>query len=414
MPRLPRDKNFDSTLSLLSEGYRFISTRCERYGTDVFETRLVLRKAVCARGEEAARMFYQPDRFTRKGALPPTALKLLQDIGSVQWQDGEAHRRRKQMFMSLMTEPNIRQLVDMTVLRWRDRLADWEEMQEIVLHDEVREILCDAVCAWAGVPLSAREVRQRTREFAAMIDGAGSVGPWNWRGMLLRSRTERWARSIVTAIRNHRLGVAEGSAVNTIAWHYDSAGGLLKTKTAAVELLNVLRPIVAVARFIVFAALALHEHPECRQKLQSGDDRYLEWFVQEVRRFYPFFPVVGGRVRNGFEWREHRFDKGDWVLLDLYGTNHDSRAWKEPGTFRPERFESWNSNPFNFIPQGGGDHYRTHRCPGEWVTVELIKAAVILLTSISYDVPVQDLRVNLGKMPALPVSGFRIGNVRPA
>ena len=31
---------------------------------------------------------------------------------------------------------------------------------------------------------------------------------------------------------------------------------------AAVELLNVLRPTVAVDRFIVFAALALHRHPE--------------------------------------------------------------------------------------------------------------------------------------------------------
>jgi fatty-acid peroxygenase len=58
---------------------------------------------------------------------------------------------------------------------------------------------------------------------------------------------------------------------------------------------------VAVAWFITFAALALHDHPECRQQLEVGEDDYLELFIQEVRRFYPFFPAVGGRVREEFK-----------------------------------------------------------------------------------------------------------------
>jgi fatty-acid peroxygenase len=62
---LPRERAFDSTLALLSNGYRFISNRCHRHRSDIFETRLMLQKAICTMGEEAARMFYQPDRFTR-------------------------------------------------------------------------------------------------------------------------------------------------------------------------------------------------------------------------------------------------------------------------------------------------------------------------------------------------------------
>jgi fatty-acid peroxygenase len=103
---------------------------------------------------------------------------------------------------------------------------------------------------------------------------------------------------------------------------------------AAVELINVLRPTVAVARYIISAALALHTYPQCQQKLQGGDDEYLELFVQGVRRFYPFFPFVGGRVQEEFDWQGHHFAKGTWLLLDLYGTNHDSRIWKEPERFR--------------------------------------------------------------------------------
>ncbi len=316
--------------------------------------------------------------------------------------------------MSLMTPAGIERLSDITAAQWRAYVRKWANQDQVVLDDEVQEILCRAVCEWAGVPLPESEAKRRTREFGAMFDGAGAIGPRNWRGHLLRARTERWIQGVIERIRSHRLEVAEGSAAHVIARHRGLDGEPLDTKAAAIELINVLRPTVAVARFVTFAAMALHEQPECRGKLQAGDDEYLELFVQEVRRFYPFFPLIGGRVRNEFEWRGHRFVKGTWVLLDLYGTNHDPRSWEEPGVFRPERFRQWDGSPFNFIPQGGGDHYSNHRCPGEWITIELMKRAVRLLTTgIHYDVPEQDLRIDLSRMPAIPKSRFVISNVRP-
>lgn len=116
----------DSTLALLSEGYAFVPRRRERYGSDVFETRLMLTKAVCVTGEEAAEVFYEPGRFTRKGALPQTILRLLQDRGSVQVMDGEAHRHRKWMFMSLMTPAGIAGLADAIDEEWRARMGGRE------------------------------------------------------------------------------------------------------------------------------------------------------------------------------------------------------------------------------------------------------------------------------------------------
>lgn len=286
-------------------------------------------------------------------------------------------------------------------------------MNEIVLHEEVQQILCHAVCEWAGLRLSEPEVRQRAHEQGAMIDGAGAVGPRNWWGLLLRVRTERWIRSIVDQVRSGQLEIPEGSAVHVIAWHREPDGELLDRAVAAVELINVLRPTVAVARFVTFAALALHEHPEWRDSLQAGDDASLECFVQEVRRFYPFFPLIAGRVRKPFDWRNHRFAEGMWVLLDLYGTDHDPRIWDQPETFRPERFRRQCVNAFNFIPQGGGDHFDGHRCAGEWITIQLMKTAVRLLTrAMEYEVPEQDLGIDLSRMPAIPNTGFVIRNVR--
>jgi fatty-acid peroxygenase len=408
----PRTGELDSTLSLLAEGYTFISSRCRRYASDVFEARLMGQRVFCTSGAEAARMFYTRDRFTRRRAVPATAVALLQDWRSVQQLDGASHRHRKRMFVSLAMEPDrVQQLAALSRHEWDQRAALWQRRSSVVVHDEAQEVLCGAVCAWAGLPLTADEVARHAREFGAMIEGAGSVGPRQLRGHLLRARSERWGREVISLIR--RAGVDAGSpgAASIIAWHRDEHGRLLDDATAAVELLNVLRPAVAVARFFSFAVLALYEHPEWRARVRN-DDAALERFVQEVRRYYPFFPAVGGRVLTGFEWRGYTFTKGTWVLLDLYGTNHDPRIWADPEAFRPDRFAGWDGDPFTLIPQGGGSHGEGHRCPGEDITVALMKTAVRHFASLAYDVPRQDLTIDLARLPALPRSGLVISNVR--
>jgi fatty-acid peroxygenase len=411
---IPRLDAFDSSVALLREGYEFGARRFARISADAFETRLMLGRAVVAFGEEAARLLYEPDRMTRRGALPVTVVTLLQDFGSVQMLDEGAHRRRKQMFMSLMTPAALTEMGDLVEKEWRARIPEWAQAGQVVVLDVVREVLFRAVCAWSGVPLDQGETGIRTRQFAAMVEGAGSVGPRNLRAQVLRHRAEHWAGDVIERARSGALEVEEGRAVHAIATHRDGEGRLLDTKVARVELINVLRPTVAVDRFITFAALALHQHPECRDRAITNDE-YLRWFVQEVRRYYPFFPMVGGRVRKAFDWRGRRFPTGSWFLLDIYATNHDPRIWSDPAAFRPERFATWDGDPYSFVPQGGGDHALTHRCAGEGLTVSVMERAVRLLTTaMTYDVPLQDLGVDLSRMPAAPRSGLRIAQVRPS
>jgi fatty-acid peroxygenase len=412
MSDIPRDPAFDATLDLLRDGYEFLPNRFRRLGTDVFETRLTLSRVVCGTGEEAARVFYQPGRFTRNGAMPPTTLKLLQDRGSVALLDADAHRHRKQLFLQLLDAVGVARLTAAFTEQWRAAVERWEQARRVVLHDAVEGVLCRAACEWAGVPLTDAEAGQRTREFAAMIDGAGAVGPRNWKGLFLRRRTERWARGLIERVRAGSLGVPDGAPLSAVAVHADTGGRLLDPESAAVELLNLLRPIVAVARYVTFAAHALHTQPAWRERLRAGAGEELTAFAQEVRRYYPFFPFVGGRVLDPFDWRGWRFERGEWFLLDLYGTNRDARIWGDPAAFRPERFLGRGPAPFDLIPQGGGGYADGHRCPGEPATVAVLTEAVRLLTAeTSYSVPEQDLRIDLARMPTLPASRLMINGV---
>lgn len=412
MTTIPRDTAFDSSAAFLQNGYNFIADRCRDYGSDIFQTRIMLRRVYCVTGEEAARMFYVPGRFTRNHAMPPTTLSLLQDKGSSLTLDGEEHARRKEMFMALMGPARLEQLVAIFEEEWQARLARWQTMPEVVLQTEAEYILCRSACRWVGITLDEGQAAKRATELAAMIEGAGSIGPRNWKGQLLRQRTEHWAQELIRQARSHRRA-DPATPLDIIAHHTALHGHGVDYRTAAVELLNLLRPIVAVARYITYSALALHHHPEYQQRLRDGEAGLADLFVNEVRRYYPFFPAVGGVALEDFAWRGHQFHRGDWMLLDLHGTNHDPRLWQQPERFYPERFLEWDRSPYNFIPQGGGEYSHGHRCAGEWLTVEVMRSALRLLTQrMSYKLPPQDLSIRLSRMPAVVGSRLVLSEVR--
>jgi fatty-acid peroxygenase len=317
------------------------------------------------------------------------------------------------MFMSLMTPERIARLAELTADELRIQAEQWASMDRVVLYDALQEVLTRVVCAWCGVPLAEADVARRTRDLALMFDAAGAVGPRHWQSRLARLRAEGWIANLIRQVRGGNLFPPRQSPLHVVALHRGRDGDLLPPLTAAVELLNLLRPTVAISVFMTFIAHALHQHPDCRQRLAAGEPGYAELFVQEVRRFYPFFPAVAARVRRDFDWKGYRLPRGRRVLLDLYGTDHDPRTWDAPDEFRPERFREWDESPFNFISQGGGDHHQGHRCAGEWVTIELMKvAASFLARGITYDVPEQDLRIDMARLPARPRSGFAISNLR--
>lgn len=392
---------------MLANGYAWLPDRLRSVDGDMVRARVMGQHAVGLHGPEAVRFFYDEEHVRRHTAVPEPVLGTLFGHGAVHTLDGQAHRARKEIFFPLLTDPaGIAELVEHVTAAWDEAVASWAQRPQMVLFDEASRVLARGVCRWSGVPLDESEVEPVARDLVALIDGFATLGPRHWRARRARGRREAWLARLVEQVRAGTVTVPAGSAADVVVRHRDADGALLSPRLAAVELLNVLRPTVAVCWFVTFAAHALHRWPRHRARLRSGDTAYAEAFAHEVRRFYPFAPFVGGRAVRDLTWRGAPIPAGVLVLLDLYGQNHDPDLWAEPYTFDPRRFLDRPPGRDELVPQGGGDRRIGHRCPGEDVTVALLRALVLRLARLDYEVPVQDVTISLGRVPARPRSGF--------
>lgn len=413
--KMPKESGIDKSISFMREGYLYILNRRKSFQSDVFETRLLGKKAICMGGQEAAELFYDTEKFERNNAFPKRVLDTLLGRNSVLTLDGEAHKRRKGMFMSIMTPNELKRLKDLTKLEWNNTIEQWTNQKQIVLYDEARVMLTKVACKWAGVPLpnNDKEIKGKAKLLATLFESPATLGISFLKGKEARNQAEHWIVELVTQVRDKKLSPDENTALYQFSWHRDSDGNLLPSPTVAVEILNILRPLVAISIYICYVALALHHHPEEANKVKSNGDDYAKMFIQEVRRYYPFFPVIPAIVKKDFTWKDYQFKKGTLTMLDVYGTNHDPKIWNNPDLFQPSRFKNWDGNPFSFIPQGGGDHYLGHRCAGEWITMDVMKIALdVFVNHITYELPKQDLSYSFANMPSLPKSKIILKNVQ--
>lgn len=407
VPRLP---GADHTLRLLRQGYAFIPAACDRLGSDAFRTRLMGRPVLCLRGPEAQALVYGPGT-TRQGAMPGTVLRLLQDRGSVQQLEGDAHRARKAVFLRLLTdERRLAALVLAFRGAWGTGEGEWAVAGQVRLMSALPRVLTRAVCHWAGIGLEPPQERRLAADLFAQSDRAGHVGPATLAALLRRRRAERRMRG---QIHSRRLAGPDGSVLSEIA-HMQEGGRLLPVEVAAVELLNVLRPVVAVGRYIAFAAVALARRPDLAGRFRTGDRTELASFCEEVRRTAPFFPMTGAVTTQALSWRGQAIPAGTWLLVDLWGTAQDGRWFADPQAFQPERGLDWRAPAPGFAPQGAGDAARGHRCPGEAVTLALMAEAVMRLAALDCRMPAQDLSVRLTRIPARPESGVLLRMRPPA
>lgn len=414
-PAVPRLPGLDHTISLVREGYQFVGRRCDARAVDGVVARLQGREALCVRGLEGAGLVYGGAQVTRAGAIPTPTRHLLQDDGSVQGLDGVAHQRRRDLFLEVLGPRSADQLVGIVRTWWASTVNDWPVGVTRSLHDVANRVLTGAVLEWASLPSDDVTLSRMVRPLAAMVDHAGlsegiavSSLAGNWWARARRRSVERWIGDHLQVLRSRdrQPDADRSSPAARMALHCED-GVPLPIGTAAVELLNLVRPVVAVSRFVVFTAMALARHPEWSMRLADDDTPAAVAFAHEVRRTHPFFPVILTVARGEAHWGPVVVPPGTLVLFDLYGTNHHHELWPYPWAFRPERFQEPDAVD-RLVPQGWGDPVSSHRCPGEPMTVRLLAELGSELARFPHRLPMQDLSLPLDRLPTLPAGGLQV------
>lgn len=398
-PSAARHRVADRTVGLLAAGYPYLLQLRRRWQAGAAQIRLLGRATTVVSGPEGARLFYDGSVMRRRDAIPKPLAATLFGSGAVHALDGAAHRRRKALFIGLLSPEHAHDVAERAAARWAERApAVMQPEQAFACAATVHGA---AVCEWAGVP-EARVPADLSRDLAAIVDGFGSVGPRFVRAVLARRRAQSWAAQLIADVRSGELVVAAGAPLGVIAAHRED-GVELPAQVAGVELLNILRPTVAAAYFVAFAAHALAADRDLRHAIGGADDNSLERFAQEVRRHYPFVPVLAARADRDTEFAGCPVPEGRRVILDVYGTLHDARYWADPDRFDAARVPPGEQpDRWTFFPQGAGEVDAGHRCPGERVVIELVKtSARVLAERLPADAAPP--RFSLRRMPARPV-----------
>ena len=391
--------SLDLALRLWRQGYDAIpSTRGWPAGRDAFVTRVLGRRALVVRGEHGARLLYDTGLVRRRKAVPAALAGLLFGRGAVHGLDGRQHAQRKVLMMRVLDPDRVDELVSDVGVALDKASETWQQSGEVVMFDELVRTYGAAVLSWAGTGLSGPEAHRTSHELARIVDGFGGAGRAYPRAWQARRRTNALLRAVIEDVRAGRTDPPGGSPVRLLA------ESPLPLERAAVELGNVLRPTVAVAWLGTFAALALSENPSWPSRLASNGAAR-DAFAHEVRRFFPFVPVLAGRLTGDYVGPGARLRRGDRVVLDVPGTNYDPRTFDRPELFAPERFLEQRPGPFAFVPQGGGHPESGHRCPGERAAMGLLTETLRVLSGVELTTR-SDVRVDARRIPTLPTDGL--------
>lgn len=413
----------DDSLSLLTRGYGFGAHlwRRTRPGARAVRFRLLGRPALLVRGAEGVGLFYDGDRTARHGAMPAIVQRTLFGVGSVHSLDGPEHHHRKATFVDVAHEDEqVRRLAPLLTAEWAAERDAWIAGGTRSAYDAAVGAIGRAVMRWAGLPGTPAAKTRWAARLAQVVDGFGvPYSPEYLQAVLNRHWSDRHARRLVEAVRGGRLTPEPHTALHEWAWHRDRSGALLPARLAGIELQNSIRPAIAVARFVAFAAKELHDRPEWRARIAAEsaaaadsdgprvDGPLAVAFAQEIRRTAPFVPMLPAWATTDVELDGERLPAGGRVVLDITGTDTDERSWDRAGEFDPSRFLGVDDFEAitTFVPHGGADVATGHRCPGEKVAIAALAAAVSVLSDPRVTILDDGLQVDRRRLPTKPASG---------
>lgn len=243
-----------------------------------------------------------------------------------------------------------------------------------------------------------------------MISGAITSPMDHIKGISDRNESEEWAQELIKEARKNPIAGKEYLALYTFANATDISGELLSLEVAAVELLNIIRPTVSLTVWVALMGHAIFAKENIYDELKADFEKLQDPFIQEMRRYYPFFPMLPSIAVDDVEIDGYHIPKDSWVILDLYGTNMDSRNIDGPEEFKIKRYlgkakDISYEEEYEMIAHGGGKFREMHRCAGEWITLHSMRVfSNNLVNKYEFTIPEQDWEIPMNQFPTYPKS----------
>jgi cytochrome P450/tellurite resistance protein len=416
------------TLAFLAKPFEFIDERVAKYGP-VFRTHLLGKPTVILAGGESAGVFANEQLCVRDGSIPDHVRELFggRSLGLL---DGAEHATRKrQILAAFLPEalpaylPAMQALVETTLAHG---VGKGEELDGI---SELKRLAIRAIAANVVSMGDGDDLEKLLASFQVLTAGFTGL-PVALPGTAFKRALE--ARDVIfevlgRAVKAHRDEEHDDGLGRMLA-HRDEQGAAMTDENAVMELHHIF-----IAGYIVFAELAsllvtlarepvLHDAlvAEIRASAPAGNltvrelasMSLLNRVVQETKRITPVVPLAFGRARKAFSVGGFRIDEGTMLFWAPFAHHQDAAVYPKPREFDAERFgparAEHGRHPFAFAPQGMGAS-TGHKCPGvDYATLLMQVFTSVLLRDYAYDIPEQDVSLDLSRIPPEPRDGLRM------
>ena len=105
----------------------------------------------------------------------------------------------------------------------------------------------------------------------------------------------------------------------------------------------------------------LSGHPEWQERIVSGDERALEWCLNETLRLYPPVWSLVRESNVSASLGQHSVEAGALIWMSPWVQGQQQLFWDRADEFLPQRWENATVPPGQFFPFGLG----SRSCPGE-------------------------------------------------
>jgi cytochrome P450 len=374
-PRMPR---VVQTVGWLSRPFQFVERARERFG-DVFTMKIGRDDLVVLSDPQDIKQVFTGDPAIYHAGAANVILLPFLGHKSVLLLDGAPHLGQRRLLLPPFHGEKMRRHVGLMQEIAEREVATWPLGEPFAVQPHMQDLTLEVIMRIVfGVDEGDPLLAMLRRHLRAFLDA--TVDPRAMRRLLLYGPERADRRRIFAAVldpvdavigeviagHRRRDDLADRDDVLSmllLARHEDG------TPMDDVELRDELVTLLVAGHETTATALAwalerLTRHPDALDRLteevRTGGEEYVDAVIRETLRLRPVIPFVGRKLTQPQTIGGWDLPAGTRVAPSIHLVHRRPDLYADPAAFRPERWLGVRTNPYTYLPFGGG----VRRCLG--------------------------------------------------